>query len=226
MAVPSEHPPRRCLVLVRHGQSQANADGLFTGRLDSPLTDRGRQEAAALGIRMKEEGFRFEAAFTSTLMRAIETAELALDALGQSDLVPRRYGALDERDYGDLSGLGKECAYRRFGAERIEGWRRSYAGQPPNGESLRDTVARVVPIYLRQIQPAAMRGPTLVVAHGNSLRALVMTLEGLSSAAVEHLEFATGSVRVYELAADTTIAAREIDRRSRPDTASGDCDDP
>lgn len=201
-----EHPPRRCLVLIRHGQSQANADGLFTGVLDSPLTERGRQEASAAGMRLKNEGFRFGAAFTSTLARAIVTAGLVLDALGQADLVPIRDAALDERDYGDLSGLGKEIAHERFGADRIEGWRRSYEGRPPNGESLRDTVARVVPFHLRHIQPAAMRGPTLVVAHGNSLRALVMALEGIGPSEIEYLELATGSIRVYGFEPDTTIA--------------------
>jgi 2,3-bisphosphoglycerate-dependent phosphoglycerate mutase len=203
-------PPGRCLVLVRHGQSQANADGLFTGLLDSPLTERGRQEACSAGLRLKDEGFRFASAFTSTLARAIATSRLALDALGQADLVPLRDAALDERDYGDLSGLGKQGAYERFGAERIEGWRRSYKGQPPNGESLRDTVARVVPFHLRHIQPAAMRGPTLVVAHGNSLRALVMVLEGLGPREIESVEIATGSIRVYEFGPDTTIASRRI----------------
>lgn len=207
---PEDHPPRRCLVLVRHGQSQANADGLFTGMLDSPLTEQGRQEARAAGMRLKDEGFRFAAAFTSTLARAIVTSRLALDALGQADLVPRRDAALDERDYGDLSGLGKESAYGRFGAERIEVWRRSYASQPPNGESLRDTVARVVPFHLRHIQPAAMRGPTLVVAHGNSLRALVMALEGLGPNEIESLEIATGSIRVYVFEPDTTIASLRL----------------
>lgn len=210
VTAPKDHLPRRCLALVRHGQSQANADGLFTGRRDSPLTDRGRHEAAAAGSRLKEEGFRFHAAVTSTLARAVVTAQIALDALGQSDLVARQDAALDERDYGDLSGLDKDGAYRRFGAERIEGWRRSYAGQPPNGESLRDTVARVVPFHLRHIQPAAMRGPTLVVAHGNSLRALVMALEGMGPVEIESVEIATGSIRVYEFGPDTTIASRRI----------------
>lgn len=203
---PPECPPRRCLVLIRHGQSQANANGLFTGLLDSPLTDRGRQEASAAGRRLREEGLCFDAAFTSTLIRAIETSRLALDALGQADLMPTQDAALDERDYGDLSGLDKQTAYRRFGAEQVEEWRRSYAGQPPDGESLRDTVARIVPFYLRRIQPAAMRGPTLVVGHGNALRALMMVLEDLAPKEIESVEIATGSIRIYEFGQDTTIA--------------------
>ncbi|MCJ2043205.1 2,3-bisphosphoglycerate-dependent phosphoglycerate mutase [Methylobacterium sp. J-078] len=203
-----EHPPIRQLVLVRHGESRANAEGLFTGMIDAPLTERGRREAEAAGSRLGREGFRFDAAFTSTLSRAIDTARLALDALGQPALVPDRTAALDERDYGDMSGLDKATAALRFGLERIEGWRRSYAGTPPGGESLRDTVARVVPFYLRLIQPAAMRGPTLVVAHGNSLRTLVMALEGLGPNAIESLKFATGSIRIYGFGLDTAIVSR------------------
>lgn len=207
---PLECPPRRRLVLIRHGQSQANADGLFTGLLDSPLTDLGRREAVAAGLRLREEGLHFDMAFTSTLVRAIETSRLALDALGQADLVPRQDAALDERDYGVLSGLDTQTAYRRFGAERVEDWRRSYAGLPPDGESLRDTVARIVPFYLRHIQPAAMRGTALVAGHGNALRALVMVLEGLGPSEVEALEIATGSIRVYGFGHDTTIASRRL----------------
>jgi 2,3-bisphosphoglycerate-dependent phosphoglycerate mutase len=194
-------------VLVRHGQSQANAEGLFTGLLDSPLTDKGRQEATAAGRRMREAGLRFDAAFTSTLMRAIETSHLALEALGQADLIATRDAALDERDYGALSGLDKQTAYRRFGEERVEGWRRSYTGLPPDGESLRDTVARIVPFYLRRIQPAAMRGPTLVVGHGNALRVLAMVLEGLGPSEVEALELATGSIRIYRFEPDTAVSS-------------------
>lgn len=205
-----ECSPTGCLVLIRHGQSQANADDLFTGLLDSPLTDRGRQEATVAGRRLEEAGLHFTAAFTSTLMRAIATTRLALNAVGQADLVPRQDAALDERDYGVLSGLDKETAYLRYGAERVEDWRRSYVGLPPDGESLRDTVARIVPFYLRHIQPAAMRGPTLVVGHGNALRALVMALEGLGPSEIEALEIATGSIRVYGLGPDTTIASRRV----------------
>ena len=207
---PLECSPRRCLVLIRHGQSQANADGLFTGLLDSPLTERGRREATAAGRRLRAEGLHVDGVFTSTLVRAIATTRLALDALGRADLVARRDAALDERDYGVLSGLDRQTADRRYGAERVEAWRRSYAGRPPDGESLKDTVARIVPFYLRCIQPAAMRGPTLVVGHGNALRALVMALEGLGPSDVEALEIATGSIRVYGFGPDTTIATCRV----------------
>ena len=204
-------PVTRHLVLVRHGQSVANRSGLFTGLLDSPLTEQGRMEAEAAGRRLAERSWRFSAAFTSTLTRAVVSGRLILDALGQPGLVPQRFAALDERDYGDLSGLDKTTADARWGAVRIETWRRSYAEAPPNGESLRDTVARIVPCYLRSILPAVMGGDVLVVAHGNCLRALVMALEDLSPAEVEDLELTTGSVRIYEFAADTTIKARWID---------------
>ena len=207
---PLECSPRRCLVLIRHGQSQANADGLFTGLLDSPLTDRGRQEAKAAGRCLREANLHFASAFTSTLTRAAETTQLALDALGQADLIPQQDAALDERDYGVLSGLDKETAYRRYGAEQVEAWRRSYDGLPPDGESLKDTAARIVPFYLGHIQPAAMRDPTVVVGHGNALRALVMVLEGLGPSEVEDLEIATGSIRVYGFAPDTTIVSRTL----------------
>lgn len=160
---------------------------------------------------MAERGWHFDSAFTSMLARAVVSGRLILDALGQTELVPESFAALDERNYGDLSGLDKSDAGARWGAGQIETWRRSYAEAPPNGESLRDTVARIVPCYLRSILPEVMRGNVLVVAHGNSLRALVMALEGLSPTEVERLELATGSVRIYELKADTTIAARWIE---------------
>ena len=207
----SETSITRRLVLVRHGQSEANRAGLFTGWLDSPLTEQGRLEAENAGRRMAERCWHFDAAFTSMLTRAVVSGQLILDALGQTELAPQSFAALDERNYGDLSGLDKRDAGVRWGVGQIETWRRSYAEAPPNGESLRDTVARVVPCYLRNILPAVMRGPVLVVAHGNSLRALVMALEGLAPMEVERLELATGSVRIYELAADTTITARWID---------------
>ncbi|SFM63580.1 2,3-bisphosphoglycerate-dependent phosphoglycerate mutase [Methylobacterium pseudosasicola] len=201
-------PITRRLVLVRHGQSVANRSGLFTGLLDSPLTEQGRIEAVAAGRRLAERSWRFSDAFTSTLTRAVVSGRLILDTLGQPGLIPQRFAALDERDYGDLSGLDRTAADARWGAERIETWRRSYAEAPPNGESLRDTLARIVPCYLRSILPAVMGGDVLVVAHGNCLRALAMALDDLSPAEVEHLELATGSVRIYEFAADTTIEAR------------------
>lgn len=201
---------RRCLVLIRHGQSEANRANQFTGRRESPLTALGRDQATIAGRRLTERGTWVGAAFCSTLSRTAMTADLVLAALGQSDLAPEPTAALDERDYGALSGLDKTTVHARWGAEQIERWRRSYAEAPPGGESLRDTLARVLPDYLRRIQPAAMSGTALVVAHGNSLRALVMALEGLSPTQVEGLELPTGSIRLYTLGADTAITSREI----------------
>ena len=203
-------PGYRRLVLIRHGQSEANRASQFTGRRESPLTGLGRDQAIAAGRRLAERGTRVDAAFCSTLARTAETADLVLAGIGQSDLAPEPTPALDERDYGTLSGLDKATVHARWGGEQVERWRRSYAEAPPDGESLRDTLARVLPYYLRRIQPAAMTGTALVVAHGNSLRALVMALEGLSPAQVESLELPTGSIRLYALDSNTTITSREI----------------
>lgn len=210
MIAPAPSPGCRCLVLIRHGQSEANRANLFTGRRESPLTAFGRDQASDAGRRLAERGVRVDAAFCSTLARTAATADLILAALGRSDLSPEPTPALDERDYGALSGLDKATVHARWGGEQVERWRRSYAEAPPDGESLRDTLARVLPYYLRRIQPAAMTGTALIVAHGNSLRALVMALEGLSPTQVESLELPTGSIRIYALGADTTITSREI----------------
>ena len=200
-------PITRRLVLVRHGQSVANRSGLFTGLLDSPLTEQGRIEAVAAGRRLAERSWRFSDAFTSTLTRAVVSGWLIIDALGQPGLIPNA----SPRSTSGTKTTDKTTADARWGAERIKTWRCSYAETPPNGEILRDTVARIVPCYLRSILPAVMGGDVLVVAHGNCLRALVMALDDLSPAEVEQLELATGSVRIYEFAADTTIEARWID---------------
>ena len=194
-------------MLVRHGQSVANRSGLFTGLLDSPLTEQGRIEAVAAGRRLAERSWRFSDAFTSTLTRAVVSGWLIIDALGQPGLIPNA----SPRSTSGTKTTDKTTADARWGAERIKTWRCSYAETPPNGEILRDTVARIVPCYLRSILPAIMGRDVLVVAHGNCLRALVMALEDLSPAEVEHLELATGSVRIYEFAADMTIKARCID---------------
>ena len=200
-------PITRRLVLVRHGQSVANRSGLFTGLLDSPLTEQGLIEAVAAGRRLAERSWRFSDAFTSTLTRAVVSGWLIIDALGQPGLIPNA----SPRSTSGTKTTDKTTADARWGAERIKTWRCSYAETPPNGEILRDTVARIVPCYLRSILPAIMGRDVLVVAHGNCLRALVMALEDLSPAEVEHLELATGSVRIYEFAADMTIKARCID---------------
>ena len=201
----------RLLVLVRHGQSEWNLKNLFTGWKDPDLTEVGVGEARAGGQRLKAQGLRFDVAFTSALGRAQRTLKLLLEELGQTGLEEHRDQALNERDYGDLSGLNKDDARARWGEEQVHVWRRSYDVQPPGGESLRDTGARVWPYYMKQILPEVMRGRrTLVSAHGNSLRALVMVLDRLDPDAVLKLELATGVPLVYRLNADTTVAEKLV----------------
>ncbi|ACL55486.1 2,3-bisphosphoglycerate-dependent phosphoglycerate mutase [Methylobacterium nodulans] len=201
----------RLLVLARHGQSEWNLKNLFTGWRDPDLTEIGVAEARAAGRRLKAKGIRFDVAFTSALTRAQRTAELILEELGQPDLPTIADAALNERDYGDLSGLNKDDARERWGKEQVHVWRRSYDVPPPGGESLKDTVARVLPYTMREILPRVMRGErVLVAAHGNSLRALVMVLDGLTTETIPGLELWTGVPLVYHLKADTTVESKEV----------------
>jgi 2,3-bisphosphoglycerate-dependent phosphoglycerate mutase len=197
----------RLLVLVRHGQSEWNLKNLFTGWRDVGLSEKGVEEARTAGKRLKAHGLRFGVCFTSALTRAQKTLDLMLEELGQQDLPVTRDQALNERDYGDLSGLNKDDARKKWGEEQVHIWRRSYAVAPPGGESLRDTGARVWPYYLHTIQPHVMRGEgVLISAHGNSLRALIMALEGLTPDEIVKRELDTGLPILYRLNADTTIA--------------------
>jgi 2,3-bisphosphoglycerate-dependent phosphoglycerate mutase len=199
------------LVLVRHGQSEWNLKNLFTGWRDVGLTEKGHAEAKAAGERLKALGLKFDIAYTSALSRAQKTCDIILDELGQAGLATIRDQALNERDYGDLSGLNKDDARARWGEEQVHVWRRSYATQPPGGESLRDTGARVWPYYMHEMQPHVLRAETvLVAAHGNSLRALIMALDGLTGDEIVKLELATGVPIVYRLNADSTVASKEI----------------
>ncbi|MEL6060130.1 MULTISPECIES: 2,3-bisphosphoglycerate-dependent phosphoglycerate mutase [unclassified Methylobacterium] len=201
----------RLLVLARHGQSEFNRKNLFTGWRDPDLTERGIAEAEAASRRLKQEGYAFDVAFTSGLKRAQRTCTLMLDAMGLSGIPVLRDSALNERDYGDLSGLDKDEARKRWGEEQVHQWRRAYDVRPPGGESLKDTAARVLPYYIATILPRVMRGErVLVAAHGNSLRALVMVLDRLDQDAVTALEIKTGVPLVYRLAADTTVAEKRV----------------
>lgn len=201
----------RLLVLARHGQSEWNLKNLFTGWKDPGLTDLGIEEARNAGRRLKEMGVQFDVAFTSDLSRAQRTCKLILEEIGQPDLKTIADQALNERDYGDLSGLNKDDARARWGEGQVHVWRRSYDVPPPGGESLKDTVARVLPYYIREILPRVMRGErVLVAAHGNSLRALVMVLDGLTSETIPSLELATGIPLVYDLNDDTTVASKKV----------------
>src|SRR6185436_981366 len=175
------------LILLRHGQSQWNLENRFTGWVDVPLSPRGEAEARAAGEKLR--GRRIDEMFTSVLKRAIDTATLALEAGGIGPLPTVRDAALNERMYGDLQGLDKAEAARRFGADQVKLWRRSYDVQPPGGESLADTAARVIPFWRDRILPELRAGKNvLVVAHGNSLRALVMHLDDLTREQVLELE--------------------------------------
>jgi 2,3-bisphosphoglycerate-dependent phosphoglycerate mutase len=196
------------LVLVRHGESEGNRDNQFTGSRDVDLSERGVAEAKAVGVSLVERGFRFRRVFSSALQRARRSAEIIIE-LQATNLPIETDAALNERDYGQLAGVNKDVARSRWGEERVRVWRRSYAVAPPGGESLRDTAARVLPCYIKKILPAAMgTGSVLVVAHGNSLRALIMTLDAVAPLAVPDLEIATGEAVIYRFNADTTIADR------------------
>jgi 2,3-bisphosphoglycerate-dependent phosphoglycerate mutase len=201
----------RLLVLVRHGQSEWNLKNLFTGWRDADLSPQGIAEATAAGKLLKQHGLAFDLCFTSALKRAQRTLDLMLVALDQSGLPITRDQALNERDYGELSGLNKDDARVKWGEEQVHVWRRSYNVAPPGGESLRDTGARVWPYYLHTIQPHVLRGErVLIVAHGNSLRALIMALDGMTPDDIVKFELATGEVVVYRLDADSSVASREI----------------
>ena len=198
----------RLLVLVRHGQSEWNLKNLFTGWRDVDLTDAGVAEARAAGRKLKAQGLVFDVAYTSALKRASRTLDLILEEMGQALPIVRDQ-ALNERDYGDLVGLNKDDARKKWGEEQVHIWRRSYDVPPPGGESLKDTVARALPYYVQEIQPRVLRGErTLISAHGNSLRALIMVLERLTPEQILKRELGTGVPIIYRLNADSTVASQ------------------
>jgi 2,3-bisphosphoglycerate-dependent phosphoglycerate mutase len=198
------------LVLCRHGQSDWNLKNLFTGWRDPGLTEKGIAEAHEAGRRLKALGLTFDVAFTSVLSRAQHTTSIILGELGQDGLETIRDQALNERDYGDLSGLNKDEARAKFGEEQVHIWRRSYDVPPPGGESLKDTAARVLPYYIHAVLPRVMRSKAvLIAAHGNSLRALIMAMEGLTGEQIVKRELDTGVPIVYHLNADTSVAGKQ-----------------
>ena len=195
------------LILLRHGESQWNLENRFTGWVDVPLSPRGEAEARAAGEKLR--GRRIDKLYTSVLVRATETARLALETAGIGPLPTERDAALNERMYGDITGMNKDEARQRFGAEQVKVWRRSYDVAPPGGESLADTAARVLPYWESHILPDLKAGKNvLVVAHGNSLRALVMHLDGLTREQVVALEIPTGVPLLYEITAAGQVAAK------------------
>ncbi|SIQ76920.1 phosphoglycerate mutase [Rhizobium sp. RU20A] len=199
------------LVLVRHGQSEWNLKNLFTGWRDPDLTDLGVTEATAGAKALADYGIQFDIAFTSDLKRAQRTCQIILDGVGQSGLKTIRNQALNERDYGDLSGLNKDDARAKWGEEQVHVWRRSYDVPPPGGESLKDTGARVWPYYMTEILPRVLAGQkVLVAAHGNSLRSLLMVLDRLDREQILSVNLATGVPMVYKLKADSTVASKDV----------------
>ena len=187
------------LVLVRHGQSEWNAKNLFTGWKDPKLTDLGIQEAIKAGDLLETRNLKFDLMFTSDLFRAQETGRLILEQMNQPDIQVIEDQSLNERNYGDLAGLNKDEAREKWGEEQVHIWRRSFDVPPPGGESLKNTAERVLPYFEIKIMPKVKEGLNiLIAAHGNSLRALVMELEKISSEEIVKLEIATGDPLTYE----------------------------
>ena len=194
------------LVLIRHGESQWNLENRFTGWVDVPLTPKGEEEARAAGQKLKT--FQFDCAFTSVLMRAQNTLRIVLEEIGQTGIPIKEDKALNERMYGELQGLNKAETAKKFGDEQVKIWRRSFDVPPPDGESLKDTAARVLPYYESQILPELLANKTvLIVAHGNSLRSLVMRLEDLSREAVLELNIPTGAPLFYDMDVNGAVIA-------------------
>ena len=197
------------LVLIRHGESEWNRLNLFTGWHDVDLSEEGMAEAHRAGVLLKEDGCFFDLAFTSTLTRAHHTLDIILDELGRENIPIVCDAALNERDYGDLVGINKDDARKRWGEHQVHLWQRSYDIAPPGGESLRDTAARVLPFFDKRIMPELLKGKNVVVvAHGNSLRALVMHLDGLDHEELLELNIGTGVPLIYQLRADGSVAEK------------------
>lgn len=201
----------RILVLVRHGQSEWNLLNLFTGWKDPDLSALGVKEATAAGTRLKALGYKYDIAYTSALTRAQHTLRLILDEVGQPDLKTIRDQALNERDYGELTGLNKDDARKKWGEEQVHIWRRSFDVPPPGGESLKNTAERTLPYFNAEILPRVLKGENvLVAAHGNSLRSIIMDLEKLTGDEIVARELNTGEPIVYELNEDGSIKSKKV----------------
>jgi 2,3-bisphosphoglycerate-dependent phosphoglycerate mutase len=198
------------LVLVRHGQSDWNLKNLFTGWRDPDLTPKGIDEAKAAGRALKAKGLHFDIAYTSELTRAQHTLNLILGELGQSALPVIKDIALNERDYGELSGLNKDDARAKWGEDQVHIWRRSYDVPPPGGESLKDTLARTLPYFVTDILPDVLSGKNVIVAaHGNSLRSICKVLNRLDNEQILGFELHTGIPIIYQIGPDARVTSSE-----------------
>lgn len=196
------------LIVLRHGQSQWNLENRFTGWVDIDLSEQGIKEAQEAGEKLK--GYKFDKAYTSALIRAQRTLDIILNIIGQTDIPIEKDKALNERMYGDLQGLNKDELRQKFGAEQVQIWRRSYDVAPPNGESLKDTAARVIPYWESKIVPDLKAGKNILIsAHGNSLRALIMYLEKISEQDIVKTEIPTGHPKYYSLDKDLNILEKK-----------------
>jgi len=197
----------RLLVLVRHGESEWNLSKRFAGWSDIGLTETGIRHAREAGRLMTVQGLGFDIGFSSALTRARHTLDLMLDAMGQTSIPVVADARLSERSYGELTGRSFSEAVTAFGAEQVKLWRRSYDRAPPGGESLKDVSARVLPLYIQDILPRVLSGErVLVVAHNNSLRALIMVLERLDAQQILERTLKNAAPLVYRLNADSTVA--------------------
>ena len=196
----------RNLILVRHGQSEWNAKNLFTGWKDPGLTNQGVSEAKNAGKLILEQNIEFDAMYTSMLSRAQKTGDIILGILNHKEIPIIKNEALNERHYGSLAGLNKDDARKKWGDEQVHIWRRSFDMPPPDGESLKDTADRVLPYFETEIMPKVISGSSiLIAAHGNSLRALIMKLDSISSEDIVKLEIPTGAPIQYEFTSDGMV---------------------
>ena len=194
------------LVLIRHGQSEWNEKNLFTGWKNPPLTEKGIKEAELAGEKIKNLNIDFNHYFTSALVRAQETGEIILSKFEAENIIKTKSQNLNERDYGDLSGLDKDEARKEWGKDQVHIWRRSFDIAPPGGESLKDTAARVLPYFEEKIKPLVEQGNNILIcAHGNSLRSLIMSLEEISPDEIVKVEIGTGEPILYSYSTNSSF---------------------
>ena len=199
------------LVLIRHGQSEWNEKNLFTGWKNPPLTEKGIEEAELAGIRIKNLNIDFSHYFTSALIRAQETGEIILNQLEKEKITKTRSQNLNERDYGDLSGLNKDEAKKEWGEDQVHIWRRSFDIPPPGGESLKDTAERVLPYFQEEIKPLVEQGNNILIcAHGNSLRSLIMSLEEISPSEIVKVEIGTGEPILFSYSTESRFKRKDL----------------